>query len=167
LDSICARAGYTRGAFYVHFADRDELVAAAMERVIGGFLDAIIATGDAAFDFERSIREFAEVASRGGSFLHRNVRTFQVMQACARSAIVRERYNSLVNRAAERVSYAVREGQSAGTVRADLDPVLAGKVLIALALGVQVLTEVGYPADAAGGGELIIGLFSPPRPPAD
>src|SRR5258708_36557590 len=32
LDAICARAGCTRGAFYVHFKDRDDLVAAAMER---------------------------------------------------------------------------------------------------------------------------------------
>src|SRR5262252_1452795 len=28
LDEICDRAGYTRGAFYVHFADRDEFVVA-------------------------------------------------------------------------------------------------------------------------------------------
>ena len=26
LDAICARAGFTRGAFYVHFRDREELV---------------------------------------------------------------------------------------------------------------------------------------------
>ena len=25
LDAICARAGYTRGAFYVHFRDRSDL----------------------------------------------------------------------------------------------------------------------------------------------
>src|SRR6266545_6764537 len=52
LDAICARAGYTRGAFYVHFADRDELIAAVMEKVTGVLLDALIATGDAAMDLE-------------------------------------------------------------------------------------------------------------------
>src|SRR4051812_40727719 len=33
LDAICERAGFTRGAFYVHFRDRDELLQAVMERV--------------------------------------------------------------------------------------------------------------------------------------
>ena len=30
LDAICARAGYTRGAFYVHFQDRDEFETAVL-----------------------------------------------------------------------------------------------------------------------------------------
>ncbi|HKA30465.1 MAG TPA: TetR/AcrR family transcriptional regulator, partial [Candidatus Binatia bacterium] len=45
LDAICSRAGFTRGAFYVHFKDRDDFVVAVMEHVLGGFLDAVIATG--------------------------------------------------------------------------------------------------------------------------
>ena len=28
LDAICARAGFTRGAFYVHFKDREDFVVA-------------------------------------------------------------------------------------------------------------------------------------------
>ena len=39
LNAICDRAGFTRGAFYVHFRDRDELVAAVVERVLGDFQD--------------------------------------------------------------------------------------------------------------------------------
>jgi TetR/AcrR family transcriptional repressor of nem operon len=167
LDAICARAGYTRGAFYVHFADRDELVASAMERVINRFLDAIIATGDAAFDLERTIRVFAGVVTDGTFFTQKNVRSYQIMQACARSNTVRERYISLVAQAAARVSHAVREGQSAGTVRTDIDPDIAGKTLISLVLGVQTLMEVGYPVvDVTGGADTVVRLFSsaPPAP---
>jgi TetR/AcrR family transcriptional regulator, transcriptional repressor for nem operon len=161
LDSICARAGYTRGAFYVHFADRDELVAAAMERVIGRFLDAIIATGDAALDFERSIRVFAGVVTQGEFFMQKSVRAYQLMQACARSPVVRDRYIALVDQAAGRVTHAIREGQAAGTVRIDIDPDAAGKTLIGLALGVEFLLEVGYPADTMSGADLILKLFAP------
>src|SRR4249919_2412241 len=50
LDSICARAGYTRGAFYVHFKDRDDFLIAVMERAIGGFLDALTPSGEAGRD---------------------------------------------------------------------------------------------------------------------
>src|SRR5690606_13842928 len=40
LDAICAAAGYTRGAFYVHFQDRDELINAVGQRILGGLLDS-------------------------------------------------------------------------------------------------------------------------------
>src|SRR5437762_4284682 len=45
LDEICARAGYTRGAFYVHFADRDDFLVAVMDRVGTAYLDAVIVSG--------------------------------------------------------------------------------------------------------------------------
>lgn len=40
LDAICSRAGYTRGAFYVHFKNREAFLLALAERV----LDAIVET---------------------------------------------------------------------------------------------------------------------------
>src|SRR5437762_1712024 len=43
LDGICARAGYTRGAFYVHFEDRDDFLVAVMERVGATFLEGVFA----------------------------------------------------------------------------------------------------------------------------
>ena len=59
LDAICARAGFTRGAFYVHFKDRDALVVAAMERVLGAFLDAVIGRDGESPDLEISVTRFA------------------------------------------------------------------------------------------------------------
>src|SRR5262245_31791802 len=58
LDAICARAGFTRGAFYVHFEDRDDFIAAVMERVLGGLLDAIIATGSREHDLAQTVTRF-------------------------------------------------------------------------------------------------------------
>src|SRR5262245_57170399 len=60
LDGICARAGYTRGAFYVHFRDRDDFLVAVAERALGSFVDAVIATGDQAHDLEHSVARFVE-----------------------------------------------------------------------------------------------------------
>src|SRR5688572_21479791 len=79
LDAICARAGYTRGAFYVHFKDRDELIAAVMERVLKRFMDAMIATGDAALDLERTVRTFASAVANGFTPLSESVRTYQLL----------------------------------------------------------------------------------------
>ena len=39
LDAICARAGFTRGAFYVHFKDREDFFAAVVEQVLQDFVD--------------------------------------------------------------------------------------------------------------------------------
>ena len=38
LDKICARAGFTRGAFYVHFENREDFLVAVMESRLGAFL---------------------------------------------------------------------------------------------------------------------------------
>src|SRR5690349_19366571 len=46
LDAICARAGKTRGAFYVHFADRDAFIAAVMDSIGLPFLDGVLGGGD-------------------------------------------------------------------------------------------------------------------------
>src|SRR6185436_7358643 len=59
LDAICARAGYTRGAFYVHFRDRADLLVAVVEHAMTVFMDAVIATGGEGHDLERTIDRFA------------------------------------------------------------------------------------------------------------
>src|SRR4051794_38148701 len=65
LDSICARAGYTRGAFYVHFKDRDDFIMAVMSEALSSFIDAIIATGDAALDLQKTIDTFVGAVKAG------------------------------------------------------------------------------------------------------
>jgi AcrR family transcriptional regulator len=61
LDAICARAGFTRGAFYVHFSNRDELVSAAMEHAIATFVERIMPDGNAVDDIAAVISVFADV----------------------------------------------------------------------------------------------------------
>ena len=39
LDAICARAGFTRGAFYVHFKDRDDFLVAVTDWALSGIVD--------------------------------------------------------------------------------------------------------------------------------
>lgn len=154
LDAICARAGYTRGAFYVHFRDRDDFLVAVMERVLGTFLDAIIATGDSAHDLETTVSRFADVVGMpkgrapstplpGGVPLHR------LLDACARSTTIRERLVFLLGQAAGRVAETAKAGQAAGAVRADVDADQVGMLLVTAALGLMTAVEIGLPIDAA------------------
>jgi AcrR family transcriptional regulator len=145
LDSICARAGYTRGAFYVHFKDRDEFLIAVMTTALESFLDAIIATGDAALDLEKTIAMFVAAVGQGAFPMTGGVHFHQFMAACSRSERVRARYVEVLAEAGRRVAVAVREGQGAGTVRTDIDADAVGLMLVALVAGVQGVLEVGFP----------------------
>jgi TetR/AcrR family transcriptional regulator, transcriptional repressor for nem operon len=161
LDAICARAGYTRGAFYVHFKDRDELIAAVMERVLKRFMDVMIATGDAALDLERTVRTFGNAAVNGFIPLSQSVRSYQLLQACARSAVVRERHVELLSEAQRRVGSAVAEGQQAGTVRNDIDADQLGLLLVGLVLATETLMELEVPFDVQASAEAVIKLLRP------
>jgi len=150
LDSICARAGYTRGAFYVHFKDRDDFLIAVMSTLLEGFLDAIIATGDAAMDLQKTILTFVGAVENGAFPIQGGLHFHQFMAACARSPGVKQRFVEVLKEAAARVAITVKEGQGAGTVRDDVNADAVGLILVAVVLGVESLLVVNYDFDVAG-----------------
>ena len=174
LDAICARAGFTRGAFYVHFRDREDFVVAVMERVLGSFMDAVIAAGDEAHDLERTVTRFADAldASRaprrrdqqkppgplaGGVQIHR------VLEACSRSPTIRDRLVGLVQQALGRLAQAASAGRAARTVRRDIDPRQVATLLVMLAIGLLAAGEMGMPLDSRAGARAVLALLRPGR----
>ena len=162
LDSICARAGYTRGAFYVHFKDRDEFLVAVMDSLFGALLDSIIATGDAAMDLERTIEAFVAVAGSGGLLLQGGVPFHQFLAACGRAPTVRQRFVGVLMEAVRRVTTAVEEGQRVGTVRGDVCAAHVAKLLTVIALGYQSIVEVGFPVDVLAVKDDLLRLLTAP-----
>jgi AcrR family transcriptional regulator len=170
LDGICARAGFTRGAFYVHFRDRTDFLVAATEHVLGRLFDAVIATGDQAHDLERSIERFmtavSEFAKAGTS--RRNpgplggLHFHHVLEACARSPKIRARVVGLLQEAVGRLSQATAAGQAVNAVRRDVDPRQAATVLIGGAIGLLASVELGVPLDIDSGRKTVLALLSPP-----
>lgn len=153
LDAICARAGFTRGAFYVHFKDRDELLVAVMEYVLGSFIDALIAAGDGAHDLEHTISRFADAVAgvQDGRTdvvpLPANVPLARVLEATVRSPSLRQTFVRLLEQACERLAVTAVSGQGAGTVRRDIDPRTLALLLVTTALGVTVAIDVGLHLD--------------------
>jgi AcrR family transcriptional regulator len=162
LDSICARAGYTRGAFYVHFKDRDDFLIAVMSTVVQGFMDAMIATGDAALDLQKTIDTFVGAVTSVGLPMHGGVPFHQMLAACARSNRVRERYVDVLREAVDRVAGAAREGQGAGTVRSDVDAKHLAMILIGIVSGVQVLIDLEYPLPFEAAAADLSKMLKPP-----
>jgi AcrR family transcriptional regulator len=167
LDSICARAGFTRGAFYVHFRNRDEFLEAVMEKVFVSLLDALIATGNAAHDLEETVRRFVAAAAvmagarKAEGLPALSMDIHRVLDACARSPMLRKRFVALMSESSSRVADAVASGQKAGSIRADADAATLGQVITILAFGVLTAIDTGVPVDLENAAPLVLRLLAP------
>lgn len=151
LDGICDRAGFTRGAFYVHFADRESLLVAAMnqlgQQVFATVFASALAAGGAG-GFSASARRFADAVAAGdyplmgGAPGAARVRPHLLLDACARSPAIRDGYRQLVEASAAHVASLVR-GESA--LREGVDPEDVGTLALALVIGAQTMSELGIP----------------------
>jgi len=171
LDAICARAGYTRGAFYVHFRDREEFVVAAMERALGPFIDAVVARGDEAHDLARTVQRFVAALTallqlarppEGASAAPQPPPLHRLLDACERSPRFAARFTGIVREAMARVERSIRRGQVAREVRGDVDAGQLGSVLVSLALGAIVALEVGVALDLEAAGRTVLALVAGP-----
>ena len=144
LDAICARADLTRGAFYVHFADREAFLIAVMQHVLGGFVQALTSVGS--IDLAAAVRMF--FAAVGSPALHpagrtgRGLRFHHVMEACRRSPVIGKTYRGLIETARERLA---------------TDPAI-GDLLVVCALGTAAALELEVPIDSRRLGDTILRL---------
>jgi AcrR family transcriptional regulator len=160
LDAICDRAGYSRGAFYVHFASRDELLVAVMEKVGDDYLASLFGgLSDAAHArrgrrLSTAIERFLATVANGAYPLMASagrpqVRPHQLLDACARSPVVRQRYAALVGGAIDTVAHLVGHDQDERGVRDDVEPEPVASLALALVIGAQTMAEIGVPLDAS------------------
>src|SRR6266404_4262302 len=173
LDAICARAGYTRGAFYVHFRDREALMAAVVERVMGGFLEAIIARGEAAHELEHTIARFADAVAhtiRGARSegalvlpLPESVPFARILEAVTRRPELRASFRALLERAVAGIAEVTSHGQRAGSVRDDVEAPQVGALLVLIALGVLVALDTGMALDPAALRRTALALLGVPQ----
>jgi len=161
LDAICERAGYTRGAFYVHFRDRDDFIVAVMETAGRPILDQLVAASpqeDLATTVARFLTAFADgrypMAPRGG------IRPHQLIDACMRSPRVRQRYVELIVEAMTRVARGVEHGQRQGLVRPDLDATAVATLLLAAVIGSQTMSELEVPYDVGRTAAAVLQLLA-------
>jgi len=163
LDAICARAGYTRGAFYVHFRDRDGFVAAVMDSVLGAFLDTIIAADSEGDDLEETVQRFAAALSHGNVLFGEkgSMRSHQLLDACTRSAAIRGRFIETLGEAIGRVESAAVNARQGDRLRADVSPQPLAATLVALALGLVQMFELGMSLDVDGIRSTVLRLLAP------
>jgi TetR/AcrR family transcriptional repressor of nem operon len=165
LDAICERAGFTRGAFYVHFTDRDELLVAVMEAAGRPIVDRLLADAgseDLAATFGKFLSAFADgsypLGPAGG------IKPHQLFAACARVPKVRELYVGLISHALAQIERGVEGGQARALLRKDIDPRSAASLIMAAVIGTQTMEELGVPFDLGKVAQLLLqALSDPPR----
>jgi len=159
LDAICERAGYTRGAFYVHFRDRDDFLVAVMDHVGERYLDGVLGTGEAGEDLGTIAGRFVQSVADGTYPLTGSVRPHQLLDACFRSDDIRARYVGLVRDTIGRVGAAVARAQEQGVVRRDVDPQRLGTLLLAAVIGAHTMMELGMEVDVGGSADMLVRLL--------
>lgn len=163
LDAVCARAGYTRGAFYVHFQDREALISAVIERVGFTLIDTLLGAEDNEEDFLVLVQRFLHTVAAGHYPIGRegDLRLYQLLDACARSETVRLQYLRLHEAGITRLAAALRRAQEKGELRADADARQMAQMLMGLVLGMQTMLELAMPFDLPGMARTLLLIMSP------
>lgn len=163
LDAVCARAGFTRGAFYVHFRDRDELLSAAIERILTTLIDTLFGPPGSEDEFPVLVQRFLATVASGHYPISRDgsLRPYQLLDACARSDAVRAQYLRLISTGEERLTVAIRRAQARAEVRDDVEAILVAKLLMGMVLGMQTMLDLQVPLDLPALARLAMQLLTP------
>ena len=162
LDGICARAGFTRGAFYVHFKDREDFMVEVTDWVLSGVLDRMVGV-EVGGDLETALGRFTAFAAQRDLPLVGSVpvATHRVLESIARSDKLKQRFAELMRGAASRLAGLVANGQASGRVRRDLEPGETASLLIAIGIGALSLADTGVSLGEAELREGILRLLRP------
>jgi TetR/AcrR family transcriptional repressor of nem operon len=158
LDLICKTAGFTRGAFYVHFEDRDDFLAAVMESILADYTASIVQTADPAGDLERSIRRFVtslDDLSRDAPHLS------LLLDGCMRSERVRDRFIAGVRASILLLTGLGTHAAAAGEIRDDVPVHAISELLVATVFGVLATRQLGVPFDLSAAADALIALLRP------
>jgi len=162
LDAICARAGFTRGAFYVHFKDRDDFLVAVTDWVLSGIVDSLVGV-DGESDLEATVTRFAAFIGKRewpviGSF---PIATHRVFESIARSEQLKQRFAEIFREATARIGKLVLRAQETGQARRDLDASGTAAMLLALGIGAMSLEDTGVQLGDSALRTGILGLLRP------
>jgi AcrR family transcriptional regulator len=164
LDELCAHAGYTRGAFYVHFKNRDELTLEVMTINGENWLNSIFRPQEdgEAEDLLTMVQRFlTEMVSGTYPITQKaGLRPHQLLEACARNEAIKKRYLELVSDSIRRLTANVQRSQNQQQLNQNIDPEQIASLLLGLAIGVHTMYDLDYPIDFAKGSMTLLQLLA-------
>jgi len=126
LDAICARAGFTRGAFYVHFKDREDFFVAVMDWALSGILLGVMGANGQT-DLHSAIARFSHyMTQREWPLVGKYpIASHRLIEAISRSEQLKARWAEVFRKIVEGMAALVERAQQKGEARASLDPQMA------------------------------------------
>lgn len=163
IEKVCARAGYTRGAFYVYFRDREHFVGEMLDWVLNDIIQALFdsATGDAT-DIREIVMRFNETLMAGAwPDLQMNIRAgyLAVLRELRPGSAIRGQHAQLMQGIAARLEARIRVGQARQELRGDVDAGDVAMLLLIAAIGAIVWTDAGIIQRPLG--ESLLRLLAP------
>jgi AcrR family transcriptional regulator len=163
IEAVCARAGYTRGAFYAHFEGRDALMVEAMKARRDATFAALLAALGPTPSVPPLLALLGELVSSGSFPQKGSVRTVEFLGACRRSTELRAAQTQLLDATVARLGEVVRHDQNTKAVRSDVDAASLATLLVVLEAGVEVMADLGWTYDVKAVAGLASELISPAR----
>jgi len=136
VDEIVRDAGFSKGAFYVHFKSKDDLFWTMLEERILHRQDAFRQSVTPGASFRQNVRGLLtaifDLESEDPSW---PAIVMEFAAHAGRNAEVRDRFATIYERWREVIVAMLRRGQAAGQVRDDIDLAFAASAAIALIEG--------------------------------
>ena len=136
IEELCADLGMSKRTFYRHFPDRDALVVAVVVERVESHVPAIL-------ENLTSDRPVDEILTRHFDLLIQNVLANVPMQMMVDVQVLMpelwDRIDQFRSGAVSIITELLRRGQKEGTIRPDIDPTVAGKLIQGI------LTNVAHP----------------------
>jgi AcrR family transcriptional regulator len=168
IDAICARAGFTRGAFYVHFRDREHFEAEMFEWVLNDILRSLwVEAVQDATDVREIVRRFSQrLKDRNWPDLHGDIRAgyLAVLRGIMAGNPVQKRHATLMGEVLDMLEYNILSGQKEGTLRVDVEARQLATILLLTAIATIVWDDIGIDLDAPSVAESLITLVEDRRP---
>jgi TetR/AcrR family acrAB operon transcriptional repressor len=139
IDRIAKAAGVTKGALYYHFADKEELLFAAVKNRIGQFERRVAGDLTPIADAPAALQEVARLCfDHATKSNHRRFIVTLMVEALDTNPRLAAEFRGMMHRFREFLSGIVREGQASGQFRADVDAGVAAEVYAGAIMGAEI-----------------------------
>jgi AcrR family transcriptional regulator len=145
LSEVCQRAGLARQTLYVHFRDREDLLAACLRHVLDARAVALGAATPQA-DLRAEIVKFLELFGPG-PLDSEDWGMLEVLEVARSSERLKREYREFIVDVRRRVTARVAMNQRDGVVDPALDPQAIGGILTAVIFSASLYLQLGVPME--------------------
>jgi len=134
---ICIRAGVSKGAFYHHFPSKQSLFLAILDDWLTGIDDQLFSSATPSGDVPASIQDMAETLGFVLNEASGRLPIFmEFMVQASRDHAVWDAAIQPYRRYQDRFAGLIASGQESGSINENVDPRIAARVLVSLAVGI-------------------------------